>query len=308
MNSKYPFEFPKKKVFGGLFLLILLIFTVATVATSWRTVPAGYKGVRTTWGRVTGIAHEGGMFVWGILGERLELMDVQIHEYTTTETAASIDLQSVTTEITVNYRLMSSHVQEIWQTLRRDYENRVLKPNIDESLKASTAEFAAEDLILRREDVKHRFLDILQDRIAPYHIEILGVSITDFKFSSAFMEAIDRKVTTVQNALAAEALLEQIKYEAQQKIIQAAADKNATILRAEATAMRAILEANGTAQALLLEKYAEAEAIEVIMAQLEANPEYLEYLAILAWNGQLPNLWSGDVLPFIQLPTNMTAP
>jgi regulator of protease activity HflC (stomatin/prohibitin superfamily) len=127
-------------------------------------------------------------------------------------------------------------------------------------------------------------------------LEILGVSITDFQFSEEFANAVEAKVTAAQKALEAKNKLEQIEYEAQQQIIQAEAAANATIATATAEAQRVIIEAE-----------AQAEAIQLIQEQIAQNPEYLQYLSILQWNGVLPYFFGGDVIPFIEVPTNSTS-
>ena len=60
----------------------------------------------------------------------------------------------------MNYRLSPSAVNEIYRELRKDYVSRVVKPNIEESLKAVTAQYAAEELITKRSTVKAIFDDM----------------------------------------------------------------------------------------------------------------------------------------------------
>jgi len=173
-------------------------------------------------------------------------------------------------------------VEAIYQDLRQDYEVRIVTPNIEESIKATTALFQAEELVTKRAEVKSKFEQILTERLIPYHIEVLSVSITDFQFSEEFSRAIEAKVSAEQKALEAKNKLEQIRYEAQQQVIQAEAQANATIMTA----------------------IAEAEAIQIINEQL--TDLYLQKAAIDQWNGEMPYLYSSDVLPFIQIPMNTT--
>ena len=167
--------------------------------------------------------------------------------------------------------------------VRQEYELRVIKPNIAESIKATTALFEAEELITLRESVKLQFKDILTERLEDYSIEILSVSIVDFQFSPEFASAIEAKVTAAQKALEAKNKLEQIRYEAQQQVIQAEAAANATILKATA----------------------DAEAIKLIRESLTG--EYLSYISIEKWDGKLPYLFGGETIPFIQIPVNSTS-
>ena len=262
---------------SGLIAAIIIIIIVAGAfyTQSFARVPAGYRGVLLTWGKPEDkILGEGLNFVIPFI-QSIELMNVQVQKAESTESAATNDLQEVTTTVAVNFRLNPNSVNQIYRELRQDYVVRVIKPNIEESIKAATSQFRAEELITNRATVKAVFDDILEERLSVFDIIVIAVSLTDFQFSPAFAAAIEAKVTAEQAALEAQNYLEQVKYEAQQQVIQAEAEKNATIARAE-----------GEAQAVVIEADATAQAIEVITGQM--TPEYAQYLWLTQWDGKLP--------------------
>ena len=207
--------------------------------------------------------------------QNVELMNVQVQKAESTESAATNDLQQVTTTVAVNFRLNPEAVNQIYRELRQDYVSRVIKPNIEESIKAATSKFRAEELITNRAIVKLAFDDILEARLRVFDIEVIAVSLTDFQFSPAFAAAIEAKVTAEQSALEAKNKLEQIRHEAQQQVIQAEAEKNATIALAL-----------GKAEAVVIDSEATAKAIEMITGQMTA--EYAQYLWLAEWDGKLP--------------------
>lgn len=256
-------------------IIIVLIAAGAIYTTGFARVPAGYRGVLLTWGKPEDrILGEGLNFIIPFVQE-IVLMNVQVQKAESAEDTATRDLQQVTTTVAVNFRLNPNKVNMIYRELRQDYVSRVIKPNIEESLKAATALYRAEELISKRAEVKSTFDDILAERLLVFDIEVVSVSLTDFQFSSSFTEAIEAKVTQEQKALEAQNKLEQIKYEAQQQIIQAEAEKNATIARAEGQAQASIIAANATAR-----------SIELITARM--TPEYAQYLWLTQWDGKLP--------------------
>ena len=63
---------------------------------------------------------------------------------------------------------------------------------------------------------------------------------------------------------------------------------------AQAAARSNVAKANG-----------ESQAIKIISVQLKQSPQYLQWLSINRWNGQLPYALSGAV-PFFQLPRTTT--
>lgn len=272
--------------------VIVLVIAVTTVAGgAYATVPAGFRGILMTWGKPTGIFDEGLNFKMPII-QSVEMMSVQIQKTESAESTASKDLQEVTTTVAVNYKLDPSKVLEIYRSLRHEYADRVIKPNIEESLKATTALFTAEELITKRADLKMRFDDILEERLRVFGIEVVAVSITDFQFSTSFNDAIEAKVMAEQRALEAKNKLKQIEYEAQQRIIEAEAEMNATITRATGEAEALLISKRAEAQAILIEANATAEAIQFITSQM--TPEYAQFKWLEEWDGRLPLFVGGD--------------
>jgi prohibitin 2 len=113
------------------------------------------------------------------------------------------------------------------------------------------------------------------------------VFITDFKFSPAFASQEESKVVAFQKYLTQQNNLLAVKVIA-----------NQTVVQAQATARSNVAKANG-----------ESQAIKIITAQLKESPQYLQWLSINRWNGQLPYaLGSGGGnssiggFPFFQLP------
>ena len=262
-------------------VIIILVLGGALYVQGFAKVPAGYRGVLLTWGKPSDKILDVGLNFIIPFVQNIELMNVQLQKAESSEDTATKDLQQVTTTVAVNFRLNPNMVNQIYSDLRHDYVSRVIKPNIEESLKAATALYTAEELISKRTEVKSALDDILAERLLLFNIEVVSVSLTDFQFSPSFKAAIEAKVTAEQQALEAKNKLEQIRYEAQQQIIQAEALKNATI----AIAL-------GDAQAVIIEADATAAAIEVITSQMTA--EYAQYLWLTQWDGKLPAVVGSD--------------
>ncbi len=289
-----------KKFVAVAIIVMISIVSVAVLTNAYQTVPTGYQGVVLAWGNPVRTVSSGLNLITPI-AENIALVNTQIQKATAQESAASSDLQEVSTSVTVNYQLDAAYAKEIYTNLRDQYETRVILPAMQDALKASTAKFQASELITQREAAKTAFLTLLQDKLTQYHITIVSVSITDFQFSESFKVAIEAKVTAEQNALAAKNKLEQIGYEAQQQVIQATANATAIVTTANANANATIIAANATAQ-----------AVQIIQVQL--TPEYIAYLYAIGWDGKLPIYWSSgnSTAPFLLLPTeqaiNTTTP
>ena len=264
-----------------IILLILAISGVIVLSTAAVRVPSGTRGVLLTWGKVENKVLKEGLNFKIPFTQTVVLMNTQIQKAESTEATATADLQEVSTTVVVNFRLDPEKVHIVYTDLRQDYVVRVIKPNIEESLKATTAEYRAEELVTRRADVKATLDRILDERLAIFNIDVVSVSLTDFSFSTSFSAAIEAKVTAEQQALVSRNELEKIRYEAQQQIIQAEAAKNATILTAEGEAYAKVIEANAT-----------AKAIAIITEQM--TQEYANYLWLQQWDGRLPVVMTKD--------------
>jgi len=272
----------RSKLIKTMISVILIAIVVAYLGfVSIRIIPSGFKGVVLTWGEVTGVVDPGLRFITPV-AQDIVLMDMTIRKAETTENAASADLQEVSTTVAVNYQLDPGYVDVIYKTLRSDYEERVINPNIQESIKAATAMFTAEELVTRRPEVKIQFDTILSNKLKPYHIMVLSVSITNFQFSPQFAQAVEAKVVAAQRALEAKNKLEQIRYEAQRVVIEAEAYYNATVTKAQA----------------------DAEALRLRREQLDSL--ILQWTALERWDGKLPAFMGSGAIPFIQIPVNET--
>jgi regulator of protease activity HflC (stomatin/prohibitin superfamily) len=279
----------KLRVAGVVIAIIIIIFVIVQ---SVATVQAGYRGVVLYLGAVEDrVLGEGLHFVTPFV-EQVVQMEVRTQKYQAEASAASKDLQEVHTVIAVNYRVDPQQVNKVYQVLGVNYQDRVISPTIQESVKASVAKFNAEELITKRETAKDVIAQAIRNTLASNDIIVQNVFITDFQFSESFADQIEQKVVALQKYLTEQNNLRTVQVIANQNVIQA-----------EAAAKSNVAKADG-----------EAQAISIITKQLRSSPEYLQWQAINRWNGQLPYSLggaSGGGVPFFQLPnpetTNLTA-
>ena len=218
-DFRIPQGLGKKIAVIGVVIACLIV-----VGGSTGIVGAGQRGVLLRFGAVTGTIKAEGLYFKIPFAEEVALMSTQLQKYTAPVSALSKDLQQVTAEVTLNYQLKASSVPEIYRSMRQDYENRVMQPNLQEAVKSTTADFDAEQLITQRPQVKEELQNLMAERLAPLGIEVVQLSITDFQFSSTFQESIEAKVKAVQQALEAENALKRVEFEAQQAITRAQAE------------------------------------------------------------------------------------
>ncbi|RRR66533.1 MAG: prohibitin family protein [Candidatus Viridilinea halotolerans] len=261
---------------SGIIIVMLIVFALSNATA---VVETGTRGVVKTFGQVTGVFGEGLHFRLPFV-TNVVIIDIKTQRMVSSSSAASRDLQIVTTQVVLNYRADPEKVGELVTTIGVNYESIIIDPAIQESVKAATAQFTAENLITQRPLVSESIREVLLERLAPRGIIVEDVSITEFNFSDEFSRAIEAKQVAEQDALRAERELRRAQIEAQQQVAraQAEAEANLEVARAEAEALR-------------LQR-------EVI------SPELLQLRFIERWDGVLPRFMTGDtgLLPLINIP------
>ncbi|MDA1337327.1 MAG: prohibitin family protein [bacterium] len=241
------------------------VVLLALIFGAFGTVGAGERGILLHFGAVQDKVLGEGLYLKIPFVQKVVKMDVKIQKDEIAASAASKDLQIVTSKIALNYHLAPDAVNKIWQEVGTNYNIRIIAPSIQEAVKAESAKFTAEELIIRREEVKEKIKENLTVRLLERSIVVDEFNIIEFEFSKAFNEAIEAKVTAEQLKLKADRDLERIKIEADQKIADA---------------------------------IGKAEAIRIEAVALRQNPQVVELRWIEKWDGKVPTYW-GDASPFI---------
>ena len=185
----------KKKVRIGV-MIFAGVVCLAIIFNSIRIVEVGQRGVKTRMGVLVGVLDPGPHFKLPFV-EKITKMDVQTQKEQTEADAASSDLQTVKATIAVNYNLQYDKVGDLYQRLGELYRSKVIDPSIQEVVKAVTALYTAEQLITKRAEVTEGIKSQLSQKLIENDIQVTGVSIVNFDFSTSFNEAIEAKVTDV---------------------------------------------------------------------------------------------------------------
>jgi regulator of protease activity HflC (stomatin/prohibitin superfamily) len=276
-RASNPLSSNKLKIVAGIitFVVIIVIMFESVVV-----VEAGHRGVVLYVGAVENrVLGEGIHFIIPF-AEQVVPLEVRTLKFQADASAASNDLQEVQTTIALNYHISPSQANIIYQQLGADYADRIIAPTIQESVKASVAKFNAEELITKRATAKAVIAQTIGNTLSARDIVVETVFITDFKFSQAFANQVESKVVAFQKFLTEQNNLKAIQVIANQTVVQAQAAARANVARASG----------------------ESQAIQVITVQLKQSPQYLQWLSINRWNGQMPYALGSGAFPFFQLP------
>jgi|GEM_PF-118388 len=294
-TKRTPIEVPNgaPALFKIIPVIIILIILALVLKNAFVIVKPGHSGAKARLGKVSKDALPEG-FHFAIPGiDKITQIDIRQNKETSEATAASKDLQTVSTKIEVQYSLRGEMVPLIYQKIgsREVFATTIIDPAIEECLKAVTAGFTAEELVTQRSRVKDqvetKLKEFIQKTLSLKElgacIDIHNIAITDFKFSRQFDAAIEAKVTAEQQAL------------------QAKQEKEKIIIQAEAQKERARLEAEARAVTITQESIARAEAIEREAKALRDNPELIQLRTIERWDGVLPKFSGGGTIPLLNI-------
>jgi prohibitin 1 len=210
-----------KYVITGFVILFVLIFVVAFFPLV--VVGAGQRGI--VFNNVTGIENR-------ILGEGIHVrfpflqhvtkVSVRVQKTEVHAEAASKDLQTVNTDVVINWHMDAGKVNTIFQAVGDEeaVEDRILAPAVNEVVKAATAQKTASEILAKRAELKRDIDTALQIRLRKYNLILNDVSIVNVRFTPEFNRAIENKQIAQQQAEQAKFLVEKARSEAEANSIK----------------------------------------------------------------------------------------
>lgn len=279
-NQADPEAFRRIGKIVGVAAIVLVLAVV--VFSACVVVPAGHSGVVLTLGKVDeAVMGEGFHFKIPFV-QSVEMISNKIQKQEVEAAAVSKDLQMVSSNIAVNYRISNASSASVFQNIGRGYEDVVLLPAVQESMKSASAKYTAEELITKREAVSQEIKDTLESKVNEYGIIIEKFNIVNFDFSAEFNAAIEAKQVAEQNLL-------KTKTEQEQALVIAKTEAEKKVLAAEAEA-----------EAIRKQAEAQAEANRKLAESL--NETLVEYQKIQKWDGELPTVTGGNAIVDIGTP------
>ena len=233
----------------GFAILLMALFGTYTVNT-------GEVAVISRFGKVISVEKEGMKFKIPIIDKKtkLEIRDILIED---TYSVSSEDLQTVITEVAVQYKIIDP--LKVFKSFKNEYDTRLVNPRISEIVQAISSNYTIEELVAKRQQLGQDIYTTLKNDLLPYGIEVQKVSIINHDFSDSFENAIEQKKS-------AEQLAQKEEIENKQKI------KNA--------------ETN------LKVKELEAKANSILTETL--TDKVLKKQLIDKWNGEMPKVVGKD--------------
>lgn len=233
-------------------VVVFLLVVISSTATY--VVEPGTRGIKVTLGKAADqFLPEGFGFKAPLI---TSIVPVNVRQKTQTARAEcfSSDLQQVTLELRVLYRVPEESVVPIFKQYAGDPFDSLIAPRVQEALKEVTASMTAEQIVKKREDAKQKALIAARQKIGSI-LWVEDIVIRNIDLSTELEHAIEAKMVAEQQA--AQARFSQVQ--------------------AQVEAETAVIRAKG-----------EAEAIQIRGEALKLNPAFLRLQLVERWNGKSP--------------------
>ena len=260
------------KVIGiviGMLAVILLIIGMSSITT----VPTGYVGVKTRFGKVQEDVIQEGLNTKAPFIEKIVKIDCRTQKIETASEGSTKDMQTVNIAIAINFNVNKDTANKLYREVGTDYINIIINPAILEAIKSSMAGYTAEELITKRAEVSNEIQESIINKIADKGFTVTEFNITNIDFSEQYDQAIETKAVKQQEVMTAQAELEKQKIQNEKEISEA--EKDAKVMELQ--------NAQITENTLRLK-------------ELEVQQKLVE-----KWNGQLPTTSLGDNVPMLNI-------
>lgn len=251
--------------------LFLLLASIYLTGCGCSVVDPGNRGVKVSLGEVSPAALPEGL-VWHAP------MITTIHEVSIRQQTGKLkaecyssDLQQVTLDVKVLYRLPEGNVVAMYQKYQGDPFEALIEPRVQEAFKEVAALQTAENIIKKNEQIKQDVFKLAKIKIGEL-VYIEDVVVSNQTLSKELEAAIESKMVQQQEAAKAEFIKAKAAVEAE----------------------TALIKAEG-----------EAKAIRTRGAAIKENPGLIDLQIVEHWDGHTPTtvvLGSGGSTTNILLP------
>lgn len=269
---------------------VLIIISFVIVPFSFHTVSSGEVAVVKHLGKIENVKTAGTHYDFWVTNKYVKY-DTKVQNLEINTTSYSLDAQMMTTEMTIQYQILSDKVVDIaTQYGKLDIlENRIESIAIEKA-KSVLSSHKAMNIIANRASISPSVEAAIKEAVGDeYYVNIVAVVITNIDFSDAFELAVEEKMIAEQTKLKAD-------YENETKVAKAEADAQAKLKAAQAE----IAIKKAEAEALIVYAEAEAEANKIISESI--TDKIIQKAIVDSWDGKMPAVvGSGEYI----LPSDM---
>lgn len=203
-------------------------------------------------------------------------------------TTQTKDAQYVSSTLDIKYRVSEPNAYLVFKQFRTldNMSKTLIVPTTQRVLELTTTKYNVMDVLGEaRADVYKELEEAMTAELLKYGVEFYSISITDMDAGEEIEAAITKEAVAKKAVETAEQELLKAETDAKKKSVDAQANQDAAKIEAETR----VIEAN-----------AEKEANDLLQQSL--TQELLEKMWIDKWDGKLPKVSSEDIKPIFSVP------
>ena len=212
---------------------IVGLFALMVMLGCFYVVQPGERGVHVTLGTMADQFVAPGFGMKMPLITQIWRVNVQQDTREVGAECFSSDLQQITIQLKVLYRIPEDSVVSVLRDYAGHPFEKLILPRVQEATKEATAVRSAADIVKSREQVKAAALKASREKIGSLLV-IEDLVIEDVKLSRELEQAIEAKMVQQQEAEKAVFKMQQAKTDAETLIIKATADAQSIRIQGEA--------------------------------------------------------------------------
>lgn len=280
-----------KKIKRMIITLVVVLLLFITVTSSFKIIPTGYTGVRTTFKQVDNVVLQNGLnfklpFVQKIITVNNKMQDMDFAGPIWSETSERTALYYA--NITVSYQINPEKSAWIYANVSGYKDNLISDSIVASAIKSSSKTLNSTEAT-NRSMIEPLTQEILQASLDSKYGEntviIHKVVIGNTDFEDSYNQAIADKQKQ-------QIAYEQQQIENQKAVEKAEADAKVAEINANAEKQKTEIEAEAQANAIKIEAEAQAEANKMINDSVTAN--VIAYMQADKWDGAKPKVMLGD--------------
>lgn len=253
--------------------LILMTIVINLTACGFEQVDEGYRGIYTRFGKVEGEPLPPGLHFYNPATSNIFEIEVREQKFENKTQCFTKDTQTVHVNYIVTYYPKQDKIADIYSQFGHKWEEKVVTPAVEGSVKDAIGQYIADDLVSKREAVKAFAQKEIAEALITRDVIVTRLDIVNLDFEDAFEHAVEAKVVAIQKAL-----------EAKNKTVEVEEKAKQTIAAAKA----------------------EAESMRIRSQALSQNKNLVQYEAVQKWDGELPKLiMGGQSIPMIDMKSIM---
>lgn len=280
-----------KKIKRMIITLVVVLLLFITVTSSFKIIPTGYTGVRTTFKQVDNVVLQNGLnfkipFVQKIITVNNKMQDMDFAGPIWSETSERTALYYA--NITVSYQINPEKSAWIYANVSGYKDNLISDSIVASAIKSSSKTLNSTEAT-NRSMIEPLTQEILQASLDSKYGEntviIHKVVIGNTDFEDSYNQAIADKQKQ-------QIAYEQQQIENQKDVEKAEADAKVAEINANAEKQKTEIAAEAQANAIKIEAEAQAEANKMINDSVTAN--VIAYMQADKWDGAKPKVMLGD--------------